>query len=161
MIEKEGIILPTNKKEGIIFTVMMCSLMVIGMSAYNLWVHNSLDIIELAIGFIPGFIVAFVLDVFIVGVVAKKLAFKLPINKNSKFQLIITISALMVIGMVTFMSVFGLIMNGNISDITFSDYLQAWKTNIVMALPLQLLIVGPVSRQVLSVIQRQSNLTQV
>ena len=67
----------------------------------------------------------------------------------------------MVIGMVTFMSVFGLIMNGNISDITFSDYLQAWKTNIVMALPLQLLIVGPVSRQVLSVIQRQSNLTQV
>ncbi|MDN5410568.1 MAG: DUF2798 domain-containing protein [Lactococcus sp.] len=153
--------MPTNKKEGIIFTVMMCSLMVIGMSTYNLWVHNSLDIIELAIGFIPGFIVAFVLDVFIVGVVAKKLAFKLPINKNSKFQLIITISALMVIGMVTFMSVFGLIMNGNISDITFSDYLQAWKTNIVMALPLQLLIVGPVSRQVLSVIQRQSNLTQV
>ena len=153
--------MPTNKKEGIIFTVMMCSLMVIGMSAYNLWVHNSLDIIELAIGFIPGFIVAFVLDVFIVGVVAKKLAFKLPINKNSKFQLIITKSALMVIGMVTFMSVFGLIMNGNISDITFSDYLQAWKTNIVMALPLQLLIVGPVSRQVLSVIQRQSNLTQV
>ena len=153
--------MPTNKKEGIIFTVMMCSLMVIGMSAYNLWVHNSLDIIELAIGFIPGFIVAFVLDVFIVGVVAKKLAFKLPINKNSKFQLIITISALMVIGMVTFMSVFGLLMNGNISSITFSDYLQAWKTNIVMALPLQLLIVGPVSRQVLSVIQRQSNLTQV
>ena len=153
--------MPTNKKEGIIFTVMMCSLMVIGMSAYNLWVHNSLDFIELSRGFIPVFIVAFVLDVFIVGVVAKKLAFKLPINKNSKFQLIITISALMVIGMVTFMSVFGLIMNGNISDITFSDYLQAWKTNIVMALPLQLLIVGPVSRQVLSVIQRQSNLTQV
>jgi biotin transporter BioY len=135
--------------------------MVIGMSIYNLWVHNSLDLIALAIGFIPGFIVAFVLDVFIVGVVAKKLAFKLPINKASKCQLILTISTLMVIGMVTFMSVFGLIMNGNISDITFSDYLQAWKTNIVMALPLQLLIVGPVSRQVLSVIQRQSNLTQV
>ena len=68
--------MPTNKKEGIIFTVMMCSLMVIGMSIYNLWVHNSLNIIALAIGFIPGFIVAFVLDVFIVGVVAKKLAFK-------------------------------------------------------------------------------------
>ena len=153
--------MPTNKKEGIIFTVMMCSLMVIGMSAYNLWVHNSLDIIELAIGFIPGFIVAFVLDVFIVGVVAKKLAFKLPINKNSKFQLIITISALMVIGMVTFMSVFGLLMNGNISSITFSDYLHAWGTNIIMALPLQLIIVGPVSRQVLSVIQKQSKSVQV
>ena len=153
--------MPTNKKEGIIFTVMMCSLMVIGMSIYNLWVPNSLDLIALAIGFIPGFIVAFVLDVFIVGVVAKKLAFKLPINKASKCQLILTISTLMVIGMVTFMSVFGLLMNGNISSITFSDYLHAWGTNIIMALPLQLIIVGPVSRQVLSMIQNQSKSAQV
>ncbi|SCA92331.1 conserved membrane hypothetical protein [Pseudolactococcus piscium] len=153
--------MPTNKKEGIIFTVMMCSLMVIGMSIYNLWVHNSLNIIALAIGFIPGFIVAFVLDVFIVGVVAKKLAFKLPINKVNKCQLILTISTLMVIGMVTFMSVFGLLMNGNISSITFLDYLHAWETNIIMALPLQLIIVGPISRQVLSVIQKQSKSVQV
>ncbi|HAP9474240.1 TPA: DUF2798 domain-containing protein, partial [Enterococcus faecium] len=29
--------MPTNKKEGIIFTTMMCFLMVLGMSAYNLW----------------------------------------------------------------------------------------------------------------------------
>ncbi|MCJ1988691.1 DUF2798 domain-containing protein [Pseudolactococcus carnosus] len=153
--------MPTNKKEGIIFTVMMCSLMVIGMSIYNLWVHNSLNIIALAIGFIPGFIVAFVLDVFIVGVVAKKLAFKLPINKVNKCQLILTISTLMVIGMVTFMSVFGLLMNGNISSITFLDYLHAWETNIIMALPLQLIIVGPISRQVLSVIQKQSKSVQI
>ncbi|HFL0971373.1 TPA: DUF2798 domain-containing protein, partial [Enterococcus faecium] len=27
--------MPTNKKEGIIFTTMMCFLMVLGMSAYN------------------------------------------------------------------------------------------------------------------------------
>lgn len=67
----------------------------------------------------------------------------------------------MVIGMVTFMSVFGLLMNGNISSITFSDYLHAWGTNIIMALPLQLIIVGPVSRQVLSVIQKQSKSVQV
>lgn len=135
--------------------------MVIGMSIYNLWVHNSLNIIALAIGFIPGFIVAFVLDVFIVGVVAKKLAFKLPINKVNKCQLILTISTLMVIGMVTFMSVFGLLMNGNISSITFLDYLHAWETNIIMALPLQLIIVGPISRQLLSVIQKQSKSVQV
>lgn len=135
--------------------------MVIGMSIYNLWVHNSLDLMALAIGFIPGFIVAFVLDVFIVSVVAKKLAFKLPINKASKCQLLLTISTLMVIGMVTFMSVFGLLMNDTISSITFLDYLHAWGTNIIMALPLQLIIVGPVSRQVLSMIQNQSKSAQV
>lgn len=81
--------MPTNKKEGIIFTVIMCSLMVIGMSTYNLFLHGNLNLSELLIGFIPGFIVAFILDVFIVGVVAKKIAFKLPINQNSKIQLII------------------------------------------------------------------------
>lgn len=32
---KEWYRLPTNKKEGIIFTTMMCFLMVLGMSAYN------------------------------------------------------------------------------------------------------------------------------
>jgi biotin transporter BioY len=144
---------PTNKKEGIIFTVIMCSLMVIGMSTYNLFLHGNLNLSELLIGFIPGFIVAFILDVFIVGVVAKKIAFKLPINQNSKIQLIIAISTLMIIGMVTFMSMFGLIMNGQMSSLTIATYLGAWGTNFIMALPLQLIIVGPFSRYILGLIQ--------
>ncbi|HEM4584157.1 TPA: DUF2798 domain-containing protein [Streptococcus suis] len=145
--------MPTNKKEGIIFTVIMCSLMVIGMSTYNLFLHGNLNLSELLIGFIPGFIVAFILDVFIVGVVAKKIAFKLPINQNSKIQLIIAISTLMVIGMVTFISMFGLIMNGQMSSLTIATYLGAWGTNFIMALPLQLIIVGPFSRYILGLIQ--------
>ena len=145
--------MPTNKKEGIIFTVIMCSLMVIGMSTYNLFLHCNLNLSELLIGFIPGFIVAFILDVFIVGVVAKKIAFKLPINQNSKIQLIIAISTLMIIGMVTFMSMFGLIMNGQMSSLTIATYLGAWGTNFIMALPLQLIIVGPFSRYILGLIQ--------
>nr|WP_238394997.1 DUF2798 domain-containing protein [Streptococcus suis] len=131
----------------------MCSLMVIGMSTYNLFLHGNLNLSELLIGFIPGFIVAFILDVFIVGVVAKKIAFKLPINQNSKIQLIIAISTLMVIGMVTFMSMFGLIMNGQMSSLTIATYLGAWGTNFIMALPLQLIIVGPFSRYILGLIQ--------
>ena len=145
--------MPTNKKEGIIFTVIMCSLMVIGMSTYNLFLHGNLNLSELLIGFIPGFIVAFILDVFIVGVVAKKIAFKLPINQNSKIQLIIAISTLMIIGMVTFMSMFGLIMNGQMSSLTIATYLGARGTNFIMALPLQLIIVGPFSRYILGLIQ--------
>lgn len=127
--------------------------MVIGMSTYNLFLHGNLNLSELLIGFIPGFIVAFILDVFIVGVVAKKIAFKLPINQNSKIQLIIAISTLMIIGMVTFMSMFGLIMNGQMSSLTIATYLGAWGTNFIMALPLQLIIVGPFSRYILGLIQ--------
>ena len=94
---KEWYRLPTNKKEGIIFTTLMCFLMVLGMSAYNL--------------------------------------------------------CLMVLGMVTCMSLFGVIMEQGIPDQLFSAYMNAWKMNVIAALPLQLIIVGPLSRSVLKAIQ--------
>lgn len=146
--------MPTNKKEGNIFTTMMCFLMVLGMSIYNLWLHNALHVSNLFVGLILGFIVAFILDVFIVGVVAKKIAFKLPINKQNKMQMILTISCLMVLGMVTCMSLFGIVIEQGIPEQFLSAYLTAWKMNVIMALPLQLLFVGPVSRAVLATIQK-------
>lgn len=145
--------MPTNKKEGIIFTSLMCFCMVFGMSLYNLVIHNQFTWTALLLGLIPGFVVAFILDVFIVGVIAKKLAFKLPINKDSKLQLILTISSLMVLGMVTCMSLFGILMGGSGSEDLLSAYLTAWKMNVIAALPLQLLLVGPFSRKILSIIQ--------
>ena len=106
--------MPTNKKEGIFFTTTMCSMMVLGMSLYNLLLHNNLGFVPLAAGLVPGFVVAFILDVFVVGVIAKKIAFRLPIKKENKLQLILTISSLMVLGMVTFMSLFGVLIEGGI-----------------------------------------------
>lgn len=152
--KNKGVVyLPTNKKEGIIFTTMMCFLMVLGMSVYNLWLHGDLQFSSLLIGLVPVFVVAFILDVFIIGVIAKKIAFKLPVNPESKFQMIVTISCLMVLGMVTCMSLFGIILEQGIPDQLLSSYLNAWKMNVIAALPLQLLIVGPISRSVLSKIQ--------
>ena len=81
--------MPRNKKEGIIFGVTMCFFMVCGMSAYNLALVGKLSFTKFAIGLIPGFIVAFFFDVVIVGPVAKKLAFKLPIDRNNKLQTIL------------------------------------------------------------------------
>lgn len=39
------------------------------------------------IGLLPEFIVAFILDVFVIGVLAKKIAFKLPLNPEKKYLL--------------------------------------------------------------------------
>ena len=89
-------------------------MMVLGMSLYNLLLHNNLGFVPLAAGLIPGFVVAFILDVFVVGVIAKKIAFRLPIKKENKLQLILTISSLMVLGIVTFMSLFGVLIEGGI-----------------------------------------------
>ena len=150
--------MPTNKKEGIIFTTIMCSMMVLGMSMYNLLLHDNFGLVTLLAGLVPGFVVAFILDVFIVGVIAKKITFQLPINKKSKVQLILTISSLMVLGMVTFMSLFGVLMEGGIPDNLWAAYSDAWRMNVIVALPLQLLIVGPVSRTILGKIQANSQL---
>ena len=148
--------MPRNKKEGIIFGITMCFLMVCGMSAYNLALVGKLNFAKFAVGLIPGFIVTFFFDTVIVGPVAKKIAFKLPINKNSKLQIILAISLLMVTGMVTFMSIFGLLMRPEMPQNIVSTYFIGWGMNFIAALPLplQLLIVGPVSRLKLQMWQR-------
>ena len=128
----------------------MCFLMVCGMSAYNLALVGKLSFAKFAIGLIPGFIVAFFFDTVIVGPVAKKIAFKLPIDKNSKLQIILAISLLMV----TFMSVFGLLMRPELPENIVSAYFAAWGMNFIAALPLQLLLVGPISRLKLQMLQR-------
>ena len=87
-----------------------------------------------------------------------KIAFHLLFNKKSKVQLILTISSLMVLGMVTFMSLFGVLMEGGIPDNLWAAYSEAWRMNVIVALPLQLLIVGPVSRTILGKIQANSQL---
>ncbi|MFZ2454299.1 MAG: DUF2798 domain-containing protein, partial [Trichococcus flocculiformis] len=37
--------MPTNKKEGIIFTTIMCSMMVLGMSMHNLLMHDNFGLV--------------------------------------------------------------------------------------------------------------------
>lgn len=145
--------MPRNKKEGMIFTVLMCGLMVLGMSLYNLAIHDALTASALFGGFPLGFIVAFILDVFVVGVVAKKIAFRLPVPKHKPIYMILTISSLMVLGMVSFMSAYGLIVEGQAGTLFSSAYFKAWLTNFVVALPYQLLIVGPFSRSILKKVQ--------
>ena len=142
--------MPTNKKESFIFTLMMCTMMVVGMSLYNTAIHGGLQGLTLSgflIGFVPAFIVAFLLDVMIVGPLAKKAAFKLLGEHKGKMPLTaLVVSGCMVCGMVFCMSLFGLIMQQNFSGNIFLNYIQALGLNALCAFPLQLLFVGPLSR---------------
>lgn len=142
--------MPNNKKESLLFTCTMCFLMVFGMSVYNLILHDSFSVTALVIGVIPGFMVAFIFDIFVVGKIAKKLAFKLPINKEKMLHKIIAISVCMVTGMVFCMSLYGVVFENGLSGQILSMYITAVKFNFIVALPLQLLIVGPISRMILA-----------
>lgn len=147
--------MPRNAKEAMIFTFMMCGLMVVGMSTWNLWLAHQLSWQHLALGLFPGFAVAFIADVVIVGPLAKKIAFaildKLEHHEKRVIK-IVTISSCMVLGMVTIMSLYGVIMSGN--GITLANYLKTWISNFVIALPYNLLIVGPISRFILGKVQK-------
>jgi hypothetical protein len=150
--------MPTNKKEGIIFGSMMCFLMVLGMVTYNLLLHHAFTPAAFFKGLVLGFIVAYILDNFVVGVIAKKIVVRLPfVNKQSKIQMIIAMSCCMIAMMVTCMSVFGVIEGGFATSGNFLPvYFHTWRFNVIVALPLQLLVVGPISRTVLGAIQAKS-----
>lgn len=140
-----------TKLQKFIFTLMMCFCMVLGMTIYNMILnegfHSNL-LNNLLKDFWLGFIVALLLDVFIVGKLAKPLAFKIvKSNKETKqIKIIIAISSCMVVGMVLFMSMFGAIVSSGFTIAALKLYPLCILRNFIMALPLNLLIVSPIVR---------------
>lgn len=146
--------MPRNFKEAMIFTVLMCGMMVLGMSIWNLFLIGQLSVSHVLAGYLPAFVVAFLLDVILVGPLVKSLAFRILKDHHKRWQKILTISGGMALCMATLMSIYGLLYNG--VPLTLATYGRAWLGNICMALPLNLLIVGPIARYILSHFQKPS-----
>ena len=142
--------MPTNKRESFIFTTLMCAFMVFCMSIYNIGFYTdgiSLETIKIAwLGFPLAFGVALILDWFLVSRIAKGIAFKFAGENKSPLVLIPLISTGMVCGMVLTMSMFGALCHGGLTNQTLNLWLSLIPKNFVVALPLQLLIAGPLVR---------------
>ncbi|PTR66780.1 DUF2798 domain-containing protein [Bacillus anthracis] len=145
--------MPTTRKENLQFGMMMCLGMVIVMTFYNLLMNGSggpIHIKEIAVELLIGFIIALLIEISIVGPCAKKIVFMLPFDKSKKINIIIAMATAMVIGMVFFMSFFGMIMmhlHGGLQGDSFvSIYFSIFIKNFIMAYPLQLIIMGPLVR---------------
>lgn len=147
------ITLPITKKEQVYFGLMMCSGMVVCMTFYNLYLHgllNTLSWRSILAQLILAFFIAFTLESFIVGPVAKKIAFSFPYDKSRKLNVVVSVAFFMVSGMVLCMSLYGLItaylasslMEGSLLENYFSFVVK----NFIFAFPLQLLIIGPIVR---------------
>lgn len=140
-----------TKLQKFIFTLMMCFCMVLGMTIYNIILnegfHSNL-LNNLLKEFWLGFIVALLLDIFIVGKLAKPIAFKIvkPNKETKQIKIILAISSCMVIGMVLFMSMFGAIIAAGFNIDALKLYPLCIVRNFVVALPLNLLIVSPMVR---------------
>ncbi|WP_309304347.1 hypothetical protein [Paenibacillus taichungensis] len=123
------------------------------MMTFNLW-HNGLlskmSAFEILLQFILCFIIAFLVESFIVGPVARKIAFALPFD--NKILGVLAMSFFMVIGMVLIMSLYGMIsaylanqLNGTS---ILRTYLHTIARNFSLALPYQIIILGPLVRYV-------------
>ncbi|MHA4307359.1 DUF2798 domain-containing protein [Bacillus cereus] len=145
--------MPTTRKENLQFGMMMCLGMVIVMTFYNLLMNGPggpIHIKEIALELLIGFIIALLIEISIVGPCTKKNVFMLPFDKSKKINIIIAMATAMVIGMVFFMSFFGMIMmhlHGGLQGDSFvSIYFSIFIKNFIMAYPLQLIIMGPLVR---------------
>ena len=148
--------MPQNKRESIIYSIIVCFLMVFVMSIYNVTLHHgelTLAVVKAAwLGFPIGFIFALFFDLVIVSKIAKGFAFRYLIKSHDKpLKIAICISSCMVVCMVLIMS-FYRALEACVTMGQFNALPIIWLSNIpknfIMALPLQLMIVGPVSRKV-------------
>ena len=144
--------MPKTKFQDFIYTVIMVIVMVYGMVCYNTAINtgglnNHIFLESLKELPIMG-VIAFVLEFFIIGRLAKHLTFKLVDPKNDK-PIIVTIimSAIIVCLMCPIMSFIGSTLFGNTSASNIiSNWLQAWVLSFPMALCYQLFYAGPLVR---------------
>ncbi|MDX8046602.1 DUF2798 domain-containing protein [Gracilibacillus sp. S3-1-1] len=157
--------MPKNKQESLIFGVIMCFGMVAVMASYNLLLNGDMEHLSMQTvltEFGLGFIVALVLDLFIVGPLAKKITFALPFKKDKKIKVVLVLSSMMIVGMVFFMSLFGLAMtyfaHGLSGETWLVLYGAIYVKNFIVALPLQLIVMGPLVRYIFTNFIQKNNL---
>lgn len=148
--------MPQNKRESLIYTVMMCFFMVLWMSIYNVafqyGAFNLKIVVTGWIGFPIAYLLAMCCDWFLASKLAKGFAFRYLIKPDDgPLKKILCISGAMVVGMVVIMSLYGACESafhtGNWSAVP-GNWLANIPRNFIMALPVQFLIAGPLVRRV-------------
>lgn len=147
--------MPQNKRESLIYTVLMCFVMVLWMSVYNVaMLHGELSfsVIQSAwLGFPIAYVFAMCCDWFLVSKLAKGFAFRFLVKPgvSSPLKIVIAVSCCMVVPMVLIMSLYGAVEAATHSG-AWGSIPMIWLINIprnfIMALPFQLLIAGPLVR---------------
>lgn len=152
--------MPTNKRESLIFTFIMCFCMVLWMSIYNVALqHGGISgevVADAWLGFPLAYVFAMCCDWFIASPLAKGFAFKHLVTpgKSSQLAMTLAVSTCMVFPMVIIMSLYGSFEGmskmaggilGNLNMLPMM-WLTTIPKNFVMALPWNLIVAGPVAR---------------
>lgn len=152
--------MPKNKFQEVIFTILMVFVMVYAMVCYNIALNTggmSNAVFLAAFRELPIMMpIAFILDFFLVGNLAKKAAFRMVDVKTERpFHLILAISAVSVAWMCPLMSLAATILFKHAGAQFISVWLQTTVFNFPMALCWQLFFAGPLVRFVFGLLFRE------
>ncbi|MDF2514218.1 MAG: hypothetical protein K0S04_4084 [Herbinix sp.] len=152
--------MPKTKFQEIIFTILMVIVMVYGMVVYNIsldrgGVSNAVFGLAFRELLVMG-IVAFLLEVFLAGPLAKKLAFNLVTpGKDRMIVIILAISAMTVCLMCPLMSFAATVLFQGVDSELFAKWIQITALNFPMALFWQIFFTGPLVRWIFGRIFRE------
>ena len=144
--------MPENKKQGILLSLIMSLLMIYIMAALNLDVRNGSFTAEVwltALKRLPlGYLVGIICDMFICTPLSRKIVNKIcaPEDKT-KFKTFI-LRFCMVIFMTIVMTIFSVVVSGKIGNGGLADFFTYLPYNFTIAMPIQMLIVAPLSLKI-------------
>ena len=155
--------MPTNKKEGIIFGICMCLIMVFFMGLLNISIHlgglNLNSIKTCLIAFPVTFIIAYLLETFIVGKINYMLLGHFVAKEDSKNAYILFNCFFIVTMMSLIMTIVGGFLGGDTFKTIFGEFFIRWPRNFCAAFFLNILVAGPISRAILRAVQNHSALS--
>lgn len=139
--------MPINKKEKIVYTFLMVVFMVIAMTTYNVFLHEGFSIggiKNIWLLFPLTFLVAFLVEWFLVAPVAFRIATKLVNKDESEMKKGLVTAFCFVAGMVISMSLYGSILMHGFSIETIFTWGRNICFNFIVAFPIQVFIARPI-----------------
>ena len=151
--------MPKNKFQDVVLTIIMATVMVYGMVVYNVALNMggvSGATFLAALSELPIMVpIAFVLEFFIVGKIARALAFSVMKPTDRPQFITYAISICICCIMCPTMSLVATILFKDTH--TFGTWVQTWAMNFPMALLYQLFYCGPFVRLIFRAIFREKN----
>ena len=148
--------MPKNKFQDVVFTIMMATIMVYGMVVYNVALNTggvTGETFFIAIHELPIMVpIAFVLEFFLVGKIARGLAFSVMKPDDRQQFVTYAISICICCIMCPIMSLVATILFKE--NKSFGTWIQTWAMNFPMAICYQLFYCGPFVRLIFKIIFR-------
>lgn len=153
--------MPKTKLESIVFTAVTAWFMVYIMTLYNIVLatgsFTNATFLTALKSMWMEFVIIFLCAYFISSRVAKYFAFRIVRPGDRQIMVIVTIQIFTVISQVALASILGVWHGYGFTAQFIPNYIATYCRNFVMALPVQLFLVGPAARALFRLLFRRVN----